>query len=366
MPYKSRWSLPIPESSFPTWLFTSPSTDLGDAACYLDAASPEENFLTRNSFKLWSQRFALGLHRSGLFKEGDRVLVFSGNTLATPVAFMGTLMAGGIFTGANPLFTARELAYQLRDSGASILLCSDASIQTGIEAAKLSGLGQGRIFVFNKSFGKSSDSVSAEGLRYWSDLIAPAEEAKDYQWPQLTGPGECHTTLALNYSSGTTGVPKGVEITHYNYIANTLQFGFLSTLMPDYEERQKKARWLCYLPLYHAMAQTLYLAGGLRRQIPVYIMAKFDFVEVLANIQKFQITELALVPPIAVAFLKHPATKKYDLSSVSTASSGAAPLGREVCQQLEKIWDGKVNIKQGWGMTEYVEQTHSHRDATEC
>lgn len=101
------------------------------------------------------------------------------------------------------------------------------------------------------------------------------------------------------------------------------------------------------------MAQTIFGLNALKQNIPVYFMAKFDFVQMLEYTQKYRITFLILVPPVVVALAKHPITKKYDLSSVENVGSGAAPLGREVCVELEKLWpNGQVNVKQGWGMTE--------------
>lgn len=141
-------------------------------------------------------------------------------------------------------------------------------------------------------------------------------------------------------------------ITHRNYISNCLQYTFISSLFPDIEARTARAKWLCYLPLYHAMAQTIFLSCGVIRQIPIYIMAKFDFVQMLENVQKYKITELSLVPPIAVMLAKHPIVKKYDLSSVESIGCGAAPLGSEASRELEKVWNGRLNLKQGWGMTE--------------
>lgn len=88
------------------------------------------------------------------------------------------------------------------------------------------------------------------------------------------------------------------------------------------------------------------------REIPVYIMPKFDFVDLLENIQKFRITDLAMVPPIAVMVAKHPIVKKYDLSSIESIGSGAAPLGSEASREVEKVWGGRMNLKQGWGMSE--------------
>jgi len=101
------------------------------------------------------------------------------------------------------------------------------------------------------------------------------------------------------------------------------------------------------------MAQTIFGINALKQNVPVYMMSKFDFIQMLEYTQKFRITFLILVPPVVVAMAKHPITKTYDLSSIENVGSGAAPLGREVCIELEKLWpDGSVNVKQGWGMTE--------------
>ncbi|KIW99489.1 uncharacterized protein Z518_11228 [Rhinocladiella mackenziei CBS 650.93] len=352
MPYISRWTVPIPECSLSTFLFKSPSYPLGTKRAFSEAARPDTHYLTREQFRLWAQRFALGLRRSRHFKKGDRILLFSGNDLFVPVVFMGILCAGGIFSGANPTFVARELAHQLKDSGATYLLCADGSIDTGVEAARLAGLDPlERVFVYNAKI-YDGETQGLKGCKYWSELIAPAADAKDFQWDDLSGPGECHTTLALNYSSGTTGVPKGVEITHRNYISNTIQVAKMSELHPEYEARNAHASWLCFLPLYHAYGQTFYVAGAFNRQIPVYVMPKFDFVQLLEYIQKFRITDLTLVPPIAVMLAKHPAVEKYDLSSVVNIGSGAAPLGRDVSARVERRLGHSLNFKQGWGMTE--------------
>jgi 4-coumarate--CoA ligase len=105
--------------------------------------------------------------------------------------------------------------------------------------------------------------------------------------------------------------------------------------------------------MYHAMAQNIFIAAALYRATPVYIMPKFDFVRMLEYTQRFRITDYILVPPVVVALAKHPAVKDFDLSSVESVGSGAAPLGREVCEVVEGLWPaGRINVKQGWGMTE--------------
>ncbi|EFR01406.1 4-coumarate-CoA ligase 1 [Nannizzia gypsea CBS 118893] len=352
MVFKSRWSVEIPNASLPTVLFGSPTATLSTTKCsFIDAARPDTHYFTAYDYRLWCQRFAAGLRKSGL-KTGDRVLLFSPNDLFFPVVFMGIVMAGGIFTGANPTYTPRELAYQLKDSRAKYLLCADGSLDTGIAAAKSIGMGLDRVFLFSSAVFDGAGN-GARGCRYWGNLIASPSEGRQFVWESLSTPGESNRTLALNYSSGTTGVPKGVEITHKNYVANLLQFNHNSSLHHDYENKTARSKWLCFLPLYHAMGQNIFIASALRRGIPVYIMARFDFIQMLENIQRFRINEILTVPPIVIALAKHPLVKKYDLSCLESIGCGAAPLGREISEEVESMFPpGKLNVRQGWGMTE--------------
>ncbi|KAI9038779.1 acyl--CoA ligase [Aspergillus affinis] len=354
MPFKSRWHLDIPDTHLASLLFTSPSHPLSKThRCFSEAARSETHYFTTHDYRLWSQRFAAGLRKSGL-QTGDRVVLFSGNDLFFPVVFMGIIMAGGIFSGANPTYVARELAYQLQDSGATYLICAEGSLDTGIEAARLAGMSRDRVFVFDNAV-FDGQGKGQQGCRYWGELIASVDEGSKFAWDDLSTPEAAGRTLALNYSSGTTGRPKGVEITHRNYVANMLQYNYLFYLDPEWRIKQERARWLCFLPMYHAMAQNIFIAAALSRGVPVYIMPRFDFVKMLEYTEKFRISDLILVPPVVVAIAKHPLVKsgKYDLSSVEKVSSGAAPLGREVCEEVEALWEpGRINIKQGWGMTE--------------
>ena len=118
-------------------------------------------------------------------------------------------------------------------------------------------------------------------------------------------------------------------------------------------------RVLCMVPMYHAMAQTIFGVTSPWLGIPTYVMQKFEFERMLEYIERYKITNLSLVPPILVGMAKHPDVKrwKWDLSSIREVSVGAAPLGRPACEEFEALWtgrghDGQVNVRQGWGMTE--------------
>ncbi|KFX95769.1 hypothetical protein V490_03679 [Pseudogymnoascus sp. VKM F-3557] len=349
MVYESSWQLaPIKSPSLHEWIFGSQSDPIPHKIAFLDAVRPDTHYLTVAAWRQWSKRVAAGLQKAGL-QPGDRVLVYSGNTLFYPVLFMGILMAGGVFTGANPTYVPRELAHQLKDSGARFMVSSGASLEVALDAAGKVGFSKDNIFIFNDEIYQGS-GASRLGVKYWDALVASNLEGSQFQWTRHADPKS--TTAVINYSSGTTGVAKGVEITHYNYMATSSQMIQLMEQDPDYEKNLKVARGLCVLPLYHAFGQVSYCSIGPKRGFPIYIMPKFDFLEFLGYIQAHRITELLIVPPIVTALAKHPASRKVDLSSVGYVSCGGAPLSSALAREAETLWGGKLNIKQGYGMTE--------------
>lgn len=357
MVIRSRWELPTPHVSLPTFIFDSPTAPLPKTPAYIDAANPDKYSLSLHEYRLYAKRLASGLRRLGL-QPGDRVLLFSGNTLFFSSLIIGVIMAEGIFTGANPTYIARELAYQLKDSGARYLICAEASLDTGIAAAKEVGLPASQIFVFDDGTatfeGRKVEKETELGtVKHWTELLDSVEKGDAYHWPDLRTDEELDRVVTLNYSSGTTGMAKGVMITHKNYVANCAQQIHLVTLQPNYAEKKKNKKYLCFLPMYHAMAQAAFCVNAAKQRVAVYMMPKFDFLQMLQYVEKYRITDLVLVPPVLIAMAKHPATKKFDLSSVEYTSSGAAPLGREASAEYERLWpEGKMNVKQGWGMTE--------------
>jgi acyl-CoA synthetase (AMP-forming)/AMP-acid ligase II len=277
---------------------------------------------------------------------------------------MGISMAGGIFTGANPSFVPRELAYQLKDSGAAFLIAADASIEIAIDGAALAGLPKTRVYSFDTTALDAIPGKARLGTQHWTNLLASEAKAEQWDWVEPKDPK--NTTCCLNYSSGTTGVPKGVEITHYSYIANGTGVVAVAEMQTDFEGWRKRAKQLCFLPMYHAFGQTYYTCNFPRLQIPVYVMPSFDFIKMLEYIQKYRITSLTCVPPIVLALAKHPLARKYDLSSVEGVGSGAAPLSRDIGDEVAKLWPaGALTVRQGWGMTE-VTCTSMSWDPNDC
>ncbi|KAL2757878.1 hypothetical protein ACRALDRAFT_1040042 [Sodiomyces alcalophilus JCM 7366] len=365
MPIPSRWESPIPNISLQQWIFGSATDPLPDAddKTFVDADNPDR-FLTFAEYRLLAKRVALGLRNVTGIQPGDRVLLFSRNHLCFPSLFLGVLMAGAVFTGANPTYVARELAYQLRDSGARIIITARDGLSVALDAAAQAGLPADRIFVLDDHDHDAPPppSPTSPQTRHWTELLASREEAEPYQWVEPTDARE--TTCCLNYSSGTTGVPKGVEISHYSYVANGVGVVHMSSLAEDHDDLVRRSAGLCFLPMYHAYAQTYFVANFAKLRIPVYVMPAFDFARMLAHVQRYRITHLTAVPPVLVALTKHPAARNFDLSSIEFVGCGAAPLASDIQAEVERMFaanlaakasdgdDRPFLVRQGWGMTE--------------
>lgn len=351
MPWKSRWQIDIPTLSLSSYLFTSPDAPLSDKPILIDAEKPQY-YLTHHTYREWSKRLAAGLRHAG-FQTGDRLLLYSGNNVFFPVVLQGTVMAGGIFTGANPSYVARELAYQLQDSGAKFLITAEGSLDTALEAIKIANFPRERMFAMGAGFEVFDETAQpVSGIQHWSNLLAPPSKGSKFRWETFTKRAQMNRTAVINYSSGTTGVPKGVEITHLSYVANVTQTDHVARLAPDYDEFLQRAVGLSFLPMYHAYGQTYHCVTTVLKGIPVYLMRGFDFLKMLQYVQNYRVTSLTLVPPIAVALTKRSEVKNFDLSSVESAGCGAAPLSAETVRDFEKLFNHKFQLKQGWGMTE--------------
>ncbi|KAF5966039.1 4-coumarate ligase [Fusarium coicis] len=351
MPLESRFSVSVPNCSIQQWIFGSPSGPLPDQKAFIDADNPEQRYFTYNQARLFAKRIAVGLISNGL-QPGDRVLLFASNSLFFPTIVMGIWMAGGIFTGANPGYVTRELAHQLQDSEASFVVAAESGMEVALAAASQVGMKAPQVFLLDSTWPDSPiETQPRGGSRHWTELIASKPEGERFEW---TEPNDSNNSVcSLNYSSGTTGIPKGVEISHYNHVANSCGVTLFHKLHPDYEARRQRAAALCFLPMYHAFSQGYFITSFPCERVPVYIMPSFDFPKMLAHIQNFRITKLLAVPPILILMSKHPLARRADLSSIDMIASGAAPLAKDTQREIAgMIPGGESVVRQGWGMTE--------------
>ncbi|KAF3941264.1 S-dihydroxybenzoyltransferase [Dactylella cylindrospora] len=347
MPFKSPFpNIDIPDVDLLTWLFGSYDAPLSNDPIYLDTEKPDEKYVTMHQYRSLVKRLSAGIKNKLRLKPQDKLLVFSGNNIYFPILLMGIVGAECVFTGANPTYTARELAYQIKDSQAKICLVTPASVPTALEAAKSISFDPKRIYVFDDDIKNSRREEWAKLPigGHWTDILT---ERDDFRWRVFTTREETNTTAAINYSSGTTGMPKGVEISHRNFISNCMQV----LKMDEQFELDYKPVNLAAIPMYHAYGMNYFVLQAPKQGNRVYIMPKFDFVDYLRCIEKFKVTTLSAVPPIIVGFAKHPAVKKTDLSSVRAIGSGAAPLSADTAVAAETNFNG-VYILQGYGLSE--------------
>src|SRR6266536_2504964 len=274
---------------------------------------------------------AAGLAARG-FQRGDVFAIYCPNLPEYAVAFYAAQLAGGVNTTINPLYTVDELAFQLNDAGVSYLLTIPAFLDKAIQAAAKSGVRE--IFVLGEAEGATPFAALLRSGRQPPDLaINPKADL-----------------VALPYSSGTTGLPKGVMLTHYNLVANMRQ-------MDGLEYFHRDDTLLCVLPLFHIYGLVVVLNMGLHMGATIVTMPRFDLEQFLQFIEKYRVTLSHIVPPLVLKLAKDPIVDNYDFSSLRMIFSGAAPLSAELSDQcMVRIGCG---IRQGYGMTETSPVTHS-------
>jgi acyl-CoA synthetase (AMP-forming)/AMP-acid ligase II len=278
------------------------------------------------------ERLAASLSRRG-FGKGDVLAVYSPNLPEYAIVLYAVSMLGGISTTANPTYTAEELQAQLRDSGARILVTVPALVGRAREAAARCGL---REII---TIGEAEGAVCLEA-------ILKEEEEGAAPRPQI----DPHSDLAvLPYSSGTTGLNKGVMLTHRNLIANIRQ-------MDPFDYLGEGDSVLGLLPFYHIYGMVVVLHGTLDRGGSIVTMPRFDFGQMLDAIERYRIRVAYLVPPIILALAKDPAVDGRDFSSLELVFSGAAPLSGELAAACAARLNCRV--EQGYGLTETSPVTH--------
>ncbi|MFE4129515.1 MULTISPECIES: long-chain-fatty-acid--CoA ligase [Peribacillus] len=308
-------------------------------------------------------KFAAYLRSIGL-QKGDRVAVMLPNCPQGVISFFGILMAGGVVVQTNPTYTERELEYQMKDSGAKIILAMDilfprvaaVASRTDIEDIIVTAIKEYLPFPKNliypfiqkKQYGIVVN-VEHSGNHHLFSEIMKRKIPED-----VTEPIDVNNDLALlQYTGGTTGFPKGVMLTHKNLLSNTKMCNAWL-----YKNKRGEERVLAILPFFHVYGMTTVLVLSVMEGNTMIIMPKFDVEATLKTIQKQKPTMFPGAPTMYIGLLNHPDIAKYDLSSINACISGSAPLPLEVQEQFEKITGGK--LVEGFGLSETSPVTHAN------
>jgi len=303
----------------------------GDKPALIDAASGRT--ITYRQLYDSVQAVAASLAARGL-RKGDVFAIYSPNVPEYAVAFHAVSLIGGTLTTLNPVYTVAEVAHQLEDARAKYLLTVPALLDKAREAAAHAPHVE-EIFVFGE----------AEGATPFATLYET--EGGAGVPPVEINPRE--DVVVLPYSSGTTGLPKGVMLTHENLIANTLQVQACELI-------KESDTIVCVLPLFHIYGMVVIMNVGLYAGARIVVMSRFDLESFLTVLQDYSVTLAHVVPPIMLALAQHPSVDNYDLSKLRTLFSGAAPLSEKLARACSERLD--CSIRQGYGMTETSPAIH--------
>lgn len=343
MPQKSPFTLDIPQTDVLSYVFPRGKQPF-DKPIWIDAKNTS-NSLSPKQLLYWVKRLGVGLDKLGI-KQNEAVLMYSSNHIYVPVVYLGVAGSGRVFTGCNPAYGVNETSFQLENTGAKVILVEPQFLDIVLKAAKKNNFPRERIYLFS-----DEPSKEQQGVKDWSSLLGSEQDARDWTWHRMSAQESKTRTAALNYSSGTTGLPKGVMISHENVIANVEQSIFMRNLeQPHPPDKAPAERWLGFLPLYHAYGQLWSITAAAITETPCFYMRSFNYAEWLSHIQNHKITHIQTAPPVLVMLAKRPETKDYDISSLKNILCGAAPLSKELQNEVSEKC--KLKVVQTWGMTE--------------
>ena len=320
----------IPSVSVYDYLFGNLDAADGERVALVDAKQGTEISYRDAVGKIDSFAGALADRGVGV---GDVVGLLAPNSTAFAIAFHGILRAGATATTINVLFTAKDIVKQLTDSKATMLITVSALLPSAKEAAAAVGISDDRLVVLD----------GADGHPSAEDLVGAGFPA-----PKVSFDTATHLAV-LPYSSGTTGNPKGVMLTHRNLVANVAQTRPVQDVGADDVV-------IAIMPFFHIYGMTVLLNAVLHARARLVMMGSFDLEEFLATIANHKVTVAYIAPPVAVALAKHPLVNSYDMSTLRAVLSGAAPLDEELGHAVADRLGCRV--VQGYGMTELSPVSH--------
>ncbi|KAH7090658.1 4-coumarate-CoA ligase-like protein [Paraphoma chrysanthemicola] len=354
--YRAAKTYPIPDVDLLTLLFDSelcsakPDTPIhisaADASLVLTTARARS--LTQATSAALRKHFGIGIRGRGQ----DICSVISTGHYLLPVLSYGIIGAGGVFSAASAASSSSELSKQLQSAQSKILFAVESTKDVAVKAAEEAGWGPsggGRVLLMSEGTEWELRAIGIDG-QPGQNII---DQNDKLPWEKITDPHELENSLIiLIYSSGTTGLPKGVKLSHRNLVAEAVIPGdmfksWIAEKRPNFEYRT-----LAHLPTAHIAGIQGYLINPFYMGGPVYWMPRFDFAKFLEYNGKYKITFFFTVPPIYLLIAKSSAVTDQ-FKSLEVAISGAAPLGKELQHAAsQKLGGPECFISQTWGLSE--------------
>jgi len=309
-----------------------------------------------------ADRFASVLQGLGVGK-GDRVAVVLPNCPQFVIGFYGTLKAGGVVVPTNPLYVEREIEHQLRDCGARVVVTLTKFYPTVKKVQPQTAVEHVLVTNIKEYFPAIKRLLFTLVLEAKDGHRVPIEKRPDHHWlgelmkgaSATPGPVKVEpSSVALfQYTGGTTGVPKGAVLTHFNLLANTMQTRRWFAQLVEGQEVM-----LGVIPFFHVYGLTVAMSMAVYAGATMVLLPRFELKEVLEAIKSHRVTLFPGVPTMYVAINNFPQVGHYDLRSISACISGAAPLPVEVQRRFEALTGGR--LVEGYGLTEAAPVTHAN------
>lgn len=298
---------------------------------------------TLNDVKTLATTFGGGLRNLWDWQKGDVLTLYAPNDIDVAPLIYGVFFAGGIVSPANPGYSADELAFQLSNSESKAIATTRDHLSTAVKAAKKCGIPENRIILIG------TERDESHKFKHWSGIRKISSSTR-YRRRKMNP----DTDLAfLVYSSGTTGLPKGVMLSHRNAVSDILM---ITGCVGNWYSSGKD-KMLGILPFFHIYGLQGLVQQPLYRGIELVVMSSFNMEVFLRAIQEHKITFIYVAPPVIVRLSRDSIVDKYDLSSVRMITSGAAPLTKELVDAVYKRL--KVKINQAYGLSETSPMTHT-------
>ena len=321
----------IPKGSFFSFVYRK-FEQHGSKLALIDGASGEQ--LSYNEIGEMTIKVGSALVKKGM-RKGDVLAIISPNSASFGVQFFATVAIGCTVTTMNPTFTKTEMVYQLKDSGAKCVATTSALLPVVRAAAKEVGIPDGNVIV-----------LDGEGSSPHPSFRSLLQDSGS-QFPVGGESVDAEDIVCLPYSSGTTGLPKGVMLTHTNMISNVLQIDHPKIL----DMRGANSRILGVLPFYHIYGLTAILASSWYQGNTIVSLPKFEPEAFLSAMDRYKVTVGYLAPPLVLFLAKHPLVDQYNLSSLNSVVSGAAPLSGDMVQAVKDRLSVE-DVRQAYGLTE--------------